>query len=73
MAKQKIRIKVNGADMEADVEPRLLLVHCIRDVFGLKRAPEFDEWLAGSGIAGADFRLARDADLLPDFASRLIA
>jgi carbon-monoxide dehydrogenase small subunit len=35
MAKQKIRIKVNGADMEAEVEPRLLLIHCIRDVFGL--------------------------------------
>ena len=35
MAKQKIRMKVNGADMEAEVEPRLLLVHCIRDVFGL--------------------------------------
>jgi aerobic carbon-monoxide dehydrogenase small subunit len=35
MGKQKIRIKVNGADMEADVESRLLLVHCIRDVFGL--------------------------------------
>ena len=35
MGKQKIRIKVNGADMEADVEPRLLLVHCVRDVFGL--------------------------------------
>ena len=35
MRKQKIRIKVNGADMEADVESRLLLVHCIRDVFGL--------------------------------------
>ena len=35
MAKQKIRIKINGSDMEADVEPRLLLVHCIRDVFGL--------------------------------------
>jgi carbon-monoxide dehydrogenase small subunit len=35
MGKRKIRIKVNGADMEADVEPRLLLVHCIRDVFGL--------------------------------------
>ena len=35
MAKQKIRIKVNGANMEAEVEPRLLLVHCIRDVFGL--------------------------------------
>jgi carbon-monoxide dehydrogenase small subunit len=35
MGKQKIRVKVNGADMEADVEPRLLLVHCIRDTFGL--------------------------------------
>ena len=35
MGKQKIRIKVNGSDMEADVESRLLLVHCIRDVFGL--------------------------------------
>jgi aerobic carbon-monoxide dehydrogenase small subunit len=35
MGKQKIRIKMNGSDMEADVEPRLLLVHCIRDVFGL--------------------------------------
>ncbi|WFU38551.1 ethanolamine ammonia-lyase subunit EutB [Bradyrhizobium sp. CB82] len=45
----------------------------IRDVFGLHRAPEFDDWLAKSGIVGADFRLARDAGLLPDFASRLIA
>ena len=35
MAKQKIRLKINGADKEAEVEPRLLLVHCIRDVFGL--------------------------------------
>ena len=35
MGKQKIRIKINGSDMEADVDPRLLLVHCIRDVFGL--------------------------------------
>jgi len=35
MAKQKIRIKVNGSDMEAEVEPRLLLVHCIRDLFRL--------------------------------------
>jgi carbon-monoxide dehydrogenase small subunit len=35
MGKQKIRVKINGADMEADVEPRLLLVHCIRDTFGL--------------------------------------
>ena len=35
MGKQKIRIRVYGTDMEADVESRLLLVHCIRDVFGL--------------------------------------
>jgi carbon-monoxide dehydrogenase small subunit len=35
MGKRKIRIKINGSDMEAEVEPRLLLVHCIRDVFGL--------------------------------------
>ncbi len=35
MAKQKIRLKINGTDREAEVEPRLLLVHCIRDVFGL--------------------------------------
>jgi len=45
----------------------------VRDVFGVGRAPEFDDWLATSGIAGSDFRLARDAGLLPDFASRLIA
>ena len=35
MPKQKIQIKVNGSLMEADVEPRLLLIHCIRDVFRL--------------------------------------
>jgi carbon-monoxide dehydrogenase small subunit len=35
MAKQRIHVKVNGTDMEAEVEPRLLLVHCIRDVFRL--------------------------------------
>jgi len=45
----------------------------VREVFGLRRAPEFDDWLVQSGIAGADFRLARDAGLLPDFAARLIA
>jgi ethanolamine ammonia-lyase large subunit len=45
----------------------------VRDVFGLRRAPEFDGWLVQSGLAGADFRLAGDAGLLPDFASRLIA
>jgi ethanolamine ammonia-lyase large subunit len=45
----------------------------VRDLFGLKRAPEFDDWLLRTGLAGADFRLAGDAGLLPEFASRLIA
>jgi ethanolamine ammonia-lyase large subunit len=45
----------------------------VRDLFGLKRAPEFDAWLVRTGLAGADFRLAGDAGLLPEFASRLIA
>ncbi|WOH68288.1 ethanolamine ammonia-lyase subunit EutB [Bradyrhizobium sp. BWA-3-5] len=45
----------------------------VRDLFGLKRAPEFDDWLVRTGLAGADFRLAGDAGLLPEFASRLIA
>jgi len=45
----------------------------VRDLFGLKRAPEFDDWLVRSGLARADFRLADGAALLPEFASRLIA
>jgi ethanolamine ammonia-lyase large subunit len=45
----------------------------VRDLFGLKRAPEFDDWLFRTGLAGADFRLAGAEGLLPDFASRLIA
>jgi len=45
----------------------------VRDLFGLKRAPEFDDWLFRAGLADADFRLAGNAGLLPDFASRLIA
>ena len=45
----------------------------IREVFGLKRAPEFDEWLRRAGLAGKDFRLAADAGLLPEIAARLIA
>jgi ethanolamine ammonia-lyase large subunit len=45
----------------------------VRDLFGLKRAPEFDDWLVRTGLAGADFRLAGNSGLLPDFASRLIA
>jgi ethanolamine ammonia-lyase large subunit len=45
----------------------------VRDLFGLKRAPEFDDWLFRSGLAGADFRLSGGEGMLPDFASRLIA
>ncbi|HET7887313.1 MAG TPA: ethanolamine ammonia-lyase subunit EutB [Bradyrhizobium sp.] len=45
----------------------------VRDVFELKRAPEFDDWLFRAGLTGADFRLAGNGELLPDFARRLIA
>src|SRR3989440_1449589 len=45
----------------------------VREVFGLKRAPEFDDWLFRAGLAGADSRLAGNAGLLPDFAAKLIA
>jgi ethanolamine ammonia-lyase large subunit len=45
----------------------------IRDLFGLKRAPEFDDWLAQMGLADdVTFRLSGHAQLLPDFASQLI-
>jgi ethanolamine ammonia-lyase large subunit len=40
---------------------------------GLKRAPEFDDWLFRAGLTDAGGRLAADTDLLPDFASRLIS
>jgi ethanolamine ammonia-lyase large subunit len=45
----------------------------VRDLFGLKRAPEFDDWLFRTGLADADFRPSGSTGLLPDFASRLIA
>ena len=45
----------------------------IRDLFGLKRAPEFDDWLVRTGLADTNFRLAGNAGLLPEFAWRLIA
>ncbi|MEH2475904.1 ethanolamine ammonia-lyase large subunit [Nitrobacteraceae bacterium AZCC 2161] len=45
----------------------------IRDLFGLKRAPEFDDWLCRVGLAGPDFRLKGHDGLLPELASRLIA
>jgi len=35
MAKQSIQVKVNGTDRDATIEPRLLLVHLIREVLGL--------------------------------------
>jgi carbon-monoxide dehydrogenase small subunit len=35
MANQSIQLKVNGTQCEATVEPRLLLVHFIREVLGL--------------------------------------
>src|SRR5215813_883476 len=45
----------------------------VRDLFGLKRAPEFDDWLVRVGLSGTDFRLAGNAGQLPDFAAKLIA
>jgi ethanolamine ammonia-lyase large subunit len=45
----------------------------VHEVFGRKRAPEFDAWLAQVGLAGADARLTERETLLPEFASRLIA
>jgi len=45
----------------------------VRDLFGLKRAPEFDDWLVRAGLADGAVRLAGNAGLLPDFASQLIA
>jgi ethanolamine ammonia-lyase large subunit len=44
----------------------------VRDLFGLKRAPEFDEWLFRTGLADAAFRLAGNTGSLPEFASRLL-
>jgi ethanolamine ammonia-lyase large subunit len=45
----------------------------VRDLFGLKRAPEFDDWLVRAGLADATFRLSGNPAMLPDFAVRLIA
>src|ERR1700684_2287427 len=45
----------------------------IRALFGLKRSPEFDDWLVGAGLADAAFRLAGNSGQLPDFALQLIA
>jgi ethanolamine ammonia-lyase large subunit len=45
----------------------------VRDLFGLKRAPEFDDWLRRTGLATADSRVIGNEGRLPDLASRLIA
>ena len=45
----------------------------VRDLFGLRRAPEFDDWLLRSGLVDAGFRLAASTNSLPDFAARLLA
>jgi len=45
----------------------------VRDLFKLKRAPEFDDWLFRVGLTDANFDLAGNGDLLPDFARRMIA
>jgi ethanolamine ammonia-lyase large subunit len=47
--------------------------HYLRQLFDLRPAPEFDDWLVHAGLADSDFRLAGDAALLPEFAARLIA
>ena len=44
----------------------------VRDLFGLKRAPEFDDWLLRAGLTDSNFCLAGNGELLPDFARRLI-
>jgi ethanolamine ammonia-lyase large subunit len=45
----------------------------VRDLFDLKRAPEFDAWLTHMRLADAGARLATGAGQLPDFAAGLIA
>ncbi|WP_316195867.1 MULTISPECIES: ethanolamine ammonia-lyase subunit EutB [unclassified Bradyrhizobium] len=44
----------------------------VRDLFGLKRAPEFEEWLVRVGLCDGNGRPAAGNGLLPDFAARLI-
>lgn len=44
----------------------------VREVFGLKRAPEFDSWLNAVGLADADFRLSGNQAALPEFASDMV-
>jgi ethanolamine ammonia-lyase large subunit len=43
----------------------------VRDLFGLRRAPEFDDWLVRTGLFDSAFRPLGHAGQLPDFVSRL--
>ncbi len=45
----------------------------VRDLLGLRRAPEFEAWLARTGLVDAQHRPAAGPTALPDFAARLIA
>jgi ethanolamine ammonia-lyase large subunit len=45
----------------------------IRDLFGLKRAPEFDDWLLRMGLAGPDRRIHGRDGSLADLSARLLA
>jgi ethanolamine ammonia-lyase large subunit len=45
----------------------------VRDLFGLKRAPEFDDWLFRAGLSDPAGRLLANTDQLPEFAARLIS
>lgn len=47
----------------------------VRDLFGLGRAPEFEDWLRRIGLTDAAGRLrdGQSPDILPDFASRLLS
>ena len=51
--KQSVTITVNGQPRTQDVEPRLLLVHFLRDGLGLTRG--------GALLSGVSARLRRDA------------
>jgi ethanolamine ammonia-lyase large subunit len=45
----------------------------VRELFGLKCAPEFDDWLFRIGLTDAGGRVAGSEGMLPDFATKLLA